>query len=145
MEQKLRQAIKCAMKAKIADKENKKNDCIYQTRKNILETAQKIAKEKKTDITDSMIYDAAKKEIKQIHDLQEFCKGDVDKSRELNICECEAKCWLPDMISEDQIIEFINKNKELANNIGAMMKALKAEFGDRLDGKMANQLVKANL
>lgn len=61
MEQKLRSLIKEAMAARMKNRsvatENR-----YQTLKNILETAQKTAKDKKIDtISDSMIVDAAKK------------------------------------------------------------------------------------
>ena len=61
MEKKLRELIKQAMIEK--RKTGKSNK--YQTYKNILETAQKIAKEKKSDVTDSIILEATKKEIKQ--------------------------------------------------------------------------------
>ena len=37
------------------------------------------------------------------------------------------------------------KHKVEADNIGAMMKLLKSEFGDSLDGKMASQIVRNNL
>ena len=144
MEQKLRNAIKTAMKIK-SENASIENISIYQTRKNILETAQKIAKEKKVDITDSIIYDAAKKEIKQLNDLLEFCKDNTEKKTSVNVCLTEANCWLPIMTSETDITNFVNSHKNEANNIGAMMKLLKTEFGDSLDGKLASQIVKSIL
>ncbi len=144
MENKLRAAIKVALKEKSTNS-TKTNIAIYQTRKNILETAQKIAKDKNIDVSDSMIYDAAKKEIKQLNDLMSFCDNNANKKNEIQICINEASNWLPKMVSESDIISFIEAHKNEANNIGSMMKLLKAEFSDGLDGKMASQLVKKML
>lgn len=142
MEAKLRLAIKEAMKVK---NESTESLAIYQTRKNILETAQKIAKDKKTNITDSMIYDAAKKEIKQLNDLLSFCSNNDEKKHQISVCINEANNWLPNMVSENEIKSFIENHKAEASNIGAMMKLLKNAFGDSLDGKMASSLVKSIL
>lgn len=144
MENKLRAAIKDAMKLK-SENPDTKNLVIYQTRKNILETAQKIAKDKKTTITDSMIYDAAKKEIKQLNDLLSFCSNNDEKKHQISVCISEANNWLPNMVSENEIKSFIENHKAEASNIGAMMKLLKNTFGDSLDGKMASSLVKSIL
>lgn len=142
MEAKLRLAIKEAMKSK---NENADSLAVYQTRKNILETAQKIAKDKKTNVTDSMIYDAAKKEIKQLNDLLSFCNNNNEKKHQISVCVSEANNWLPAMVSENEIKSFIENHKAEASNIGAMMKLLKNTFGDSLDGKMASSLVKSIL
>lgn len=142
MENKLRAAIKEAMKSK---NENADSLAVYQTRKNILETAQKIAKDKKTNVTDSMIYDAAKKEIKQLNDLLSFCSNNDEKKHQISVCISEANNWLPNMVSENEIKSFIENHKAEASNIGAMMKLLKNTFGDSLDGKMASSLVKSIL
>jgi len=144
MEQKLRNAIKSAMKLKSENGTNE-NVAIYQTRKNILEQAQKIAKEKKIEITDSLIYESAKKEIKQLNDLMAFCTDKPEKQNIINISINEANNWLPSMTSEDDIKTFVETHKSDANNIGAMMKLLKSEFGDSLDGKLASQIVKSLL
>lgn len=141
MENKLRNAIKMSMKEKSLNATDEVM-AIYQTRKNILETAQKIAKDRKIDVSDSLIYDAAKKEIKQLNDLISFCKDKPEKRSIIEISIKEANNWLPSMVSEDIIKSFIESNKSKANNIGAMMKLLKSEFGDSLDGKLASQLVK---
>lgn len=142
MEAKLRLAIKEAMKSK---NENADSLAVYQTRKNILETAQKIAKDKKTNVTDSMIYDAAKKEIKQLNDLLSFCNNNNEKKHQISVCVSEANNWLPAMVSENEIKSFIENHKAEASNIGAIMKLLKNTFGDSLDGKMASSLVKSIL
>ena len=71
-----------------------------------------------------------------------FCDNNVDKQNEIQICIDEASNWLPKMASESNIISFIEEHKDETNNIGSMMKLLRVEFSDGLDGKMASQLVK---
>ena len=144
MEQKLRKAIKEAM---ISKKENPNmvTSCILQTRKNILETAQKVAKDQQKELTETMLIDAAKKEIKQLNDLLGFCKDNVEKQKEIDICITEAKQWLPIMVSKEEIIEEIDSTKIEFSTMGTMMKHLKEKFGDKLDGKMASLLVKERL
>lgn len=145
MEKKLRQLIKKAMVAKMKDK-SVENESRYQTLKNILETAQKVAKEKRIEeISDSMIVDAAKKEIKQLNDLLGYCSDNEAKKAEIAICVSTAEELLPQMASVEEITNFVNDHKNEANNIGAMMKLLKSEFGDALDGKVASQIVKEAL
>lgn len=144
MEKKLREMIKAAMVAK-RENNTKENAIRYQTLKNVLETAQKLAKQTNVEVNDKFIFDALKKEIKQANDVLEYVKNNEDRKNEtmLVISICEE--LLPKMASEDEVRTFVNANKETYNNIGAMMKALKEYFGDTLDGKMASQVVKANL
>lgn len=142
MEQKLRNLIKEAMKLKSKNSTDE-NVAIYQTRKSILENAQKLAKEQKTNITDSHIYDAAKKEIKQLNDLMDFVSPDDSKRiNEITIKVATAKELLPDMVSKEEIKSFVESHKDEANNIGAMMKLLKSKYADSLDGKLASVIVK---
>lgn len=141
METKIRQLIKEAMIAKNANK-TKQTESRYQTLKNILETAQKIAKENKTTVSNEMFVDAAKKEIKQLNDLLAYCNDNEEKKNEIEYSISVAKELLPQMASESEIKNFILENKENAGNIGAMMKLLKEKFGQSLDGKMASQIVK---
>lgn len=145
MEKKLRDAIKEAMIVKSKDNSTV-NVEIYKTRKNILETAQKIAKEKQTDITDSMIYDAAKREIKQLADVLQYCGGKIEKQEIINKCVTEAETWLPEMTSEKEIVDFVEiyKRENKDNfNIGSVMKALKEKYQDNLDSKLASNIVKS--
>jgi len=142
---KLRNDIKTVMleKKNTTGKEKALLELKYQTLKNILEKAQKIAKErKKEDITDSMVIDAAKKEIKQLMDFLGYCKEGTDHFKETNYCILCAKDFLPQMANEQQIIAFLKENKENITNVGSAMKLLKAEFKDTLDGKMASGIVK---
>lgn len=144
IEKKLRDAIKESMIAKSKDK-SVINTEIYKTRKNILETAQKIAKEKQIDVTDTMIYDAAKKEIKQLTDVLQYCDNNSAKQDIVNKCIIEAKSWLPEMTSKQEIIDFVNtyKNNNADKiNIGSIMKALKEKYQDSLDSKLASDIIK---
>ena len=136
MEQKLRDLIKQAMLEKNTEKK--------QTYKNILETAQKIAKEKKTEVTDSLIFDAAKKEIKQINDLLEYVKETDNKYKVLVQNKEYAESILPKMVSEQEILDFLTTHS-IEKNMGTCMKALKIEFKDSLDGKLASQTVRKYL
>ena len=138
MEKKLRQLIKEAM---ILKKETG-NSNRYQTFKNILEKAQKEAKDKRLDlVSDELIILAAKREIKQLEDaLQYFGEDDKRKDDTLE-CIKYAKELLPTMITEEQIIKFLTDNN-IDKNMGACMKALKNEFRDALDGKVASATVK---
>lgn len=146
MEKRLRELIKQAMITKQKNKEDKQAADRYQTLKNILETAQKVAKDKKTDeITDSMIVDAAKKEIKQLNDLLGYCKGNEDKQKEVEFNISVASELLPAMASDEEVKAFVEEKKAAANNIGAMMKLLKEKFGDSLDGKKASAIVREAL
>lgn len=144
MEQKLRLMIKESMLAKRNDP-SMENTVRCQTFKNILEMAQKTAKEKKTDVTDSIIFSAAKKEIKQRNDLIAFCKGKPEKLAEIAIAINTANEILPAQVSEDEIRTFIANNKELCSKVGDAMKALREKYGDSLDAKLASSIVKDSL
>lgn len=133
MEKKLRELIKEAML--------EKNKIKQMTYKNILDNAQKIAKQTNSNVSDEMVIKAVKNEIKQLNDLMIYCKEDVKKTSEIvtKIQYCEI--LLPTMASEDEIklyLETINLEK----NIGVCMKELKAHFGSALDGRLAQQIVK---
>ena len=137
MEKKLRELIKAAMiEKKETGKVNK-----YQTYKNILETAQKLAKASLAEVNDSFIYDAAKKEIKQLTDLQAYCKPGTERYDEIAECIEIAKSILPKMASPEEILSFL-QGADLEKNMGSCMKALKANFSDTLDSKVAAMVVK---
>lgn len=141
MEQKLRQMIKESM---IAKNKTFETECRYATLKNILDAAQKSAKEKQVAVTDSMIIDAAKKEIKQANDLLSYCKDNDAKASEVRFSISVAQELLPDMISKEQIEAFVISYQG-DRNIGNIMKELKAKYGDALDCKLASQVIKANI
>lgn len=137
---KLREEIKKAM---ILKKETG-NSNRYMVLKSILEKAQKVAKEKRQEdnITDTMIVDAARKEIKQLEDLKQYCKEGTEKYNEVIEKMNVAKELLPTMITREQVEEFISNHKEEINNIGQGMKLLSSEFGDKLDKKEASMILK---
>lgn len=137
---KLREEIKKAM---ILKKETG-NSNRYMVLKSILEKAQKVAKEKRQEdnITDTMIVDAARKEIKQLEDLKQYCKEGTEKYNEVIEKMNVAKELLPTMITRKQVEEFISNHKEEINNIGQGMKLLSSEFGDKLDKKEASMILK---
>ena len=134
MEAKVRQLMKQAM---IDKNENAKI-----TYRSILENALKIAKNdgNRAVINDDFIK-AAKNEVKQLNDLYEFAKNDPVRSVEIKekVGYCEA--ILPQMVSEEQILEYLTSNN-IEKNIGICMKSLKIQVGNNLDGKMDNGVVK---
>lgn len=133
LEQKLRELIKEAMK-------NYKEEAKL-TYKSILENAQKLAKEKKEEVNDSYIIASAKKEIKQLTDLLEYCEQNLDKYEEINRKIDLAKGILPKMAEADEIRDYLVTNN-IDKNMGICMKTLKDHFKDSLDGKQASKVVK---
>lgn len=137
MEQKIRSLIKEAMLEK-----NKNKQLTY---KSILETAQKIAKnDGNRAITDDDFIKAVKTEIKLLNDLKEYVMfGSPEESdiiEKINYCEI----LLPKMASREDILSFLELNN-IDKNIGICMKSLKAQFGETLDGKFAQNIVKEYL
>ena len=133
LEQKLRELIKEAMK-------NHKEEAKL-TYKSILENAQKLAKEKKEEVNDSYIIASAKKEIKQLTDLLEYCEQNSDKYEEANRKIDLAKGILPKMAEANEIRDYLVTNN-IDKNMGICMKTLKDHFKDSLDGKQASKVVK---
>lgn len=138
MEKKLRALIKEAM----IQKKELGNANRYQTFKNILEKAKNLAIDAKSDtITDEMIIDSAKKEIKQLKDIMRYYKEGDAKFDELADCITCAEELLPKMATSEDITAYL-ESEGIEKNMGACMKALKAKFGNSLDGKMASGIVK---
>lgn len=133
METRIRALIKEALLEK-----NKNKQITY---KNILECAQKTAKKTNTAVTDEMVINAIKNEIKQLNDVIGYYKAGSEKHAETTekIAYCEAV--LPKMATEDEIRNFLT-NSKLERTIGICMKALNAEFGANMDGKIAANIVK---
>lgn len=133
MERKIRSLIKEAMIEK-----NKSKQITY---KNILETAQKTAKKTNADVTDEMVINAVKNEIKQLNDVISYYETGSDKYDEVaeKIRYCEAV--LPKMASEKEIMGYLINN-DIEKNIGTCMKALKSNFGANMDGKVASMIAK---
>ena len=122
----------------------KANDPMAVTLQNILEKAQKIAKTGNREVTASDIVAAAKKENKELLETLEF-PMEVEWKAQLIQAVALTEEFLPKMATEAQITFFVQENTEKYTNIGVMMKALKEAFGDTLDGKLASQIVKAQM
>lgn len=134
MEAKVRMLIKDAMKDK--------NEAAKLTYRSILENAQKIAKnDDNRAVTDDDFIKAAKNEIKQLKDLAEFTKNDPQRTIEIAEKISYASSLLPEVIGEQQILDYLTQNN-VEKNIGVCMKTLKAQFGSALDGRMAQEVVK---
>ena len=133
METKIRSLIKEAMIEKNKNKQS--------TYKNILETAQKKAKETQVAVTDEMIINATKNEIKQLNDFIGFCEAGSDRANEAMEKIEYCKAILPQMASEEDIMNFLVESN-IEKNIGTCMKALKEKFGANMDGKMASMVAK---
>lgn len=148
MEKILREKIKHLMIEKKTNS-SKEIELRYQTLKNILETAQKLAKNDLSEITDKYIIDAAKKEVKQANDMLST-KGPDGKiidlpenvKSDMQMIIAVASEMLPAMVSEDEIFAYLTK-ENIEKNMGACMKALKSHFGDSLDGKSASTVVRS--
>lgn len=133
MEAKIRHLIKDAM--------IDKNENAKLTYKSILNNALKIAKDNNRPVNDDDFITSTKKEIKQLNDLLEYVKTSNVKSTEINekINYCEK--ILPNMATEEQILDYLVSNN-IDKNMGTCMKSLKIHFGSLLDNRVAQKIVK---
>ena len=122
---------KMMMKAKREDKA-KANALMM-----LVDTAQKIAKEKNEEVNEKHIVEAAKKLVKIAKESIEA--GIEDAKKELKVYEE----FLPKMLNEEETKKLIeNIINEIGNkNIGEIMKRLK-ERGD-VDLGLANKIIKS--
>lgn len=137
--------LKLLIKEAMIEKKETGNSIKYSVYKNILDKAQKDAKEKhlENNISDDIIIAATRKELKQLEDTLSFVKEEVDKERYdslINSIEI-AKTFLPKSVDKDEIQEYLSSNN-IEKNIGICMKALKEQFGAKLDSKIASGVVK---
>ena len=137
MENKLRKLIKEGMLLKKETGDSLR----YQTFKNILDKAQKEAKDRLKPVTDDIIILATKREIKQLEDALQYFSTDDSRYDATVLMIQYAKEMLPQMVTNEQIKEFLISNN-VEKNMGKCMKILKEEFKDSLDGKSASAIVK---
>lgn len=118
--------------------------------KMVLNKANSIAKESKIEeATNEMVFDAIKKESKQLQDtidiLVKNSKQDSELYAESTTKINLLKTYLPKQLTEDELIVqiqlFIENNNIDTSNRGAIMKAVMPEFKTKADGKMINQIV----
>lgn len=135
----MEQAIRILMKNAMLEKDNLKK----LTYKSILEGAQKLAKnDGNRATTDSDFIKAIKNEIKMQEALLPYVVPGSEKANEITVIVGYCEALLPKMASETEIQSFL-KEEGLEKNMGVCMKALKAHFGETLDGKLAQLLVKS--
>jgi len=103
----------------------------------LIDSAQKIAKESNSDVTEEHIKSAAKKLVKM---AKESLASGMDVKDELDFYES----FLPKKMNQTQlmhiIVEFKNDNPDA--KIGQIMGYLKKNFGDTVDMQMANKIIK---
>lgn len=136
---KLKEEIKEAM----IKKDSKKKDVL----KMILSKATEIAKEAKTEvITDSMVFDAAKKELKQLQQTIDSLKGkentDLYKESVLK-SDILKNGYIPEQMSEEELKTslalFIEENNLKSEGKAAIRKIM-PEYKDKADGKLVNKI-----
>ena len=135
----MEQTIRILMKNAMLEKDNLKK----LTYKSILEGAQKLAKnDGNRAATDSDFIKAMKNEIKMQEALLPYVVPGSKKANEITIIIGYCEALLPKMASEIEIQSFLT-GEGLEKNMGVCMKALKTHFGETLDGKLAQSLVKS--
>lgn len=117
-----------------------KNDIKKNTIKNIMNKAQSIAKDSKSEVTDDIVYLAAQKEVAQLKDTLSYCEKDTDRYNECIEAIDIVNKYLPKMATADDVLKYLHEHNP--KNIGEAMKGLKNEFGTSLNGKEASKIVK---
>ncbi len=140
MKQKLQDDLKTAMKA--SDKLR------TMTLRGILSEITRVEKDVRRDANEAEIVQVLKRERARRDEALEYArKGGRQDLIDQN--ESEAKIldgYLPAALSVDEVKAAIAAQTAAGvNQIGPLMKALRDQFGARLDGKMASDLVKQTL
>lgn len=131
MHNNIQAAIKDAMKSRDIDKRD--------TLKMALSKAQAIAKDKKSDITDDVMLDGIRKELKQLNQTKESLESrkdtDLYKSTVYKIEVLTA--YLPNMMSEEEVNKTVNNILKTAGvtNKGQCMKLVMAELKGKANNK----------
>lgn len=130
-------AIKEAMKSKDIDKRD--------TLKLAVAKAQDIAKTSKCDITDDIMLDGIKKELKQLNQTKDSLasrqESDLYKSTLYKIEVLSS--YLPKMMGENETADKVNEilSNAGADNKGACMKLVMAELKGKADNKVIAKCV----
>jgi uncharacterized protein YqeY len=140
VKQKLQDDLKTAMKA--SDKLR------MMTLRGILSEITRVEKDVRRDASEAEIVQVLKRERARRDEALEFArKGGRQDLVDQN--EAEAKildAYLPAALSVEEVKAAIAAQTAAGvNQIGPLMKALRDQFGARLDGKMASDLVKQTL
>lgn len=131
------------IRALILEGMREKNKVKTTTYKSILEGAQKIAKSQGADVavTDEMVVKAIQNELKQLEDIEKYCRCDATRWAKIKEEVRYCNAVLPKMASDEEVLAFLTENG-IEKNIGACMKALKEHFGSNLDGRYASAVAK---
>lgn len=136
--------LRTLIKEAMIEKKETGNHIKYSVYKNILDKAQKDAKDKhlENNISDEIVVNAAKKELKQLNDTLPYIKDETsDRFVEVTESIKIVEEFLPKQASDEEIKTFlIESNAE--KNMGKCMKVLKEKFGSNFDGKKASAIVK---
>lgn len=140
MKQKLQDDLKTAMKAS--------EKLRTMTLRGILSEITRVEKDVRRDANEAEIVQVLKRERARRDEALEYArKGGRQDLIDQN--ESEAKIldgYLPAALSVDEVKAAIAAQTAAGvNQIGPLMKALRDQFGARLDGKMASDLVKQTL
>lgn len=107
---------------------------------------------KKRELTDEEVIDVISKQIKTRKDsINEFTKGGRDDLVESTSKEIEIlSAYLPEQLTEDEIIEIINKafdevKPESTKDMGRVMKAVTPLLKGRADMGKVSSIIKAKL
>lgn len=141
--EKIMAEIKEAMKTKEVDKKD--------VLKQVQSKAQNIAKDNKTEITDEVVFEAIRKELKEMNKTLEEIKSkpesDLYKSTEFKIKTIEA--FLPAQLTKEQLTEMINgvisNNSDIPKGklTGIVMKELKGKADNKLIKETLDEILKA--
>ena len=139
--QKIQEVIKSAMKSKDTDKRD--------VLKMAISKAQAIAKDKKCDVTDTIMLEGIQKEMKQLYQtkdsLKDLQESNLYKSTMYKIGVLEE--YLPKMMSEEETEQAVRKilEKSDADNKGAAMKVVMPVLKGKADNKIISKYVDAYL
>lgn len=137
MFKKIQDEIKSAMRDKDIDKKG--------VLKMVSSKAQMIAKEKKSDVTDEIVSNAIKKELKQLNQTKDSLKGyedsDLFKSTMNKIQILSG--YLPKEMNKEEVEAKVAEilSKVDYPNFGAKMKAVMAELKGKADNKVIKEAV----
>jgi hypothetical protein len=137
MYQTIQGAIKDAMKSKDVDKRD--------TLKMAVAKAQDIAKTNKCDITDDIMLDGIKKELKQLNQTKDSLvnrqESDLYKSTLYKIEVLSS--YLPKMMDENETADKVDEilSNSGADNKGTCMKLVMAELKGKADNKIIAKCV----
>ena len=139
----LLERLNTEIKEAMINKDVEKRDVLRTVKSN----ANLDAKEKHVDITDELVIDAVKKEIKQLNQTVKSLAGKENtvlyRSSKYRIEILET--YMPKQLTEDEIREAVKKIvSEMDENVafGVKMRAVMKELSGQADGKLIQKFVK---